>query len=114
MISRASYTGALISTIPPCPAIPWYLTTSADGAFASGDAYIVYPGQGCVYPSIRGEITYQAIQDMRLCQALEERIGRDAVVSLIDKTAGRPLTFEEYPKTDSFFETLHDTMVRML
>lgn len=91
-----------------------YLTTSADGAFASGDAYIVYPGQGCVYPSIRGEITYQAIQDMRLCQALEERIGRDAVVSLIDKTAGRPLTFEEYPKTDSFFETLHDTMVRML
>ena len=83
-----------------------YLTTSADHAFPSGDGFIVYPGKDSVYPSIRGEIMYEAIQDLRICEALEAKIGRAAVTALIDEKAGAPLTFEQYPKTDAFLEEL--------
>ena len=83
-----------------------YLTTSADHAFPSGDGFIVYPGKDAVYPSIRGEIMYEAIQDLRICEALEAKIGRAAVTALIDEKAGAPLTFEQYPKTDAFLEEL--------
>ena len=57
-----------------------YLTTSGDGAFPSGDPFIVYPGKDTVYTSIRGEVFYDAIQDMDICIALEHHIGREAVV----------------------------------
>ncbi len=91
-----------------------YLTTSADGSFASGDAYIVYPAQNGAYGSIRGEVTYDAVQDMMLCQALEEKIGRDAVVALIDKEAGRDLRFDDYPSEPDFLLSLRKRLIEML
>lgn len=91
-----------------------YLTTSADHAFPSGDGFIVYPGKDTVYPSIRGEILYEAIQDLRICEALEVKIGREAVTTLIDEKAGTPLTFETYPKTDAFLEELRAELLEQL
>lgn len=88
-----------------------YQTTSADKRYPSGDSFIVYPGQDCVYPSIRGEITYEAIQDMNICLALEEKVGRERVVSMIDEAAGRDLRFDDYPRNNKFLENLRAKMV---
>ena len=85
-----------------------YNTSSADGAFPSGDGFIVYPGLNGAYGSIRGEVTYQAIEDMRICSALEALIGKDAVVAMIDKAAGRNLRFDDYPCSNEFLENLRD------
>ena len=91
-----------------------YLTTSADGTHPSGDPFIVYPGRDTVYPSIRTEVTYEAIQDMDICFALEEIIGRDAVVEMIDKAAGRDLRFHDYPSSIEFLEGLRAEMIERI
>ena len=88
-----------------------YLTTSADGCFPSGDGFIVYPGTGTVYPSIRGEITYEAIQDMNVCLALEALIGREKVVEMIDEFAGRDFKFDDYPTHKTFVDDLRAKMI---
>jgi len=88
-----------------------YLTTSSDGALPSGDPFIVYPAKDGVYPSIRGEVTYEAIQDMDICFALEKLIGRENVVRMIDEAAGRDLRFDDYPRCKEFLEKLRADMV---
>lgn len=88
-----------------------YHTTSSDRAFPSGDAYIVYPGNETAYPSIRAEITFEAMQDIRICRALEALIGREAVVALIDEAAGKPLRFDDYPDGNDFLEDLRAKML---
>lgn len=91
-----------------------YLTTSSDGAFPSGDGFIVYPGKETAYPSIRAEITYEAIQDIDICYALEALIGRDAVIAMIDEAAGVPLRFDVYPDSDSFLSELREKMIETI
>lgn len=91
-----------------------YVTTSGDKTFPSGDPFIVYPGRDSVYPSIRGEVTYEAVQDMDICFALEKQIGRDAVVAMIDDAAGRDLRFDDYPKNKEFLEGLRSRMVEKI
>lgn len=88
-----------------------YLTTSADGAFPSGDGYIVYPGKNGAYSSIRGEVIRQAFEDVKICRALEEKIGREAVVAMIDKAAGAELKFDVYPSDNEFLEGLRCSMI---
>ena len=88
-----------------------YITTSCDGAFPSGDAFIVYPGKNGVYGSIRGEMTYEAIQDMNICFALEKVIGRDAVVKMIDDAAGGALLFDRFPRSYEYLENLRRQML---
>ena len=91
-----------------------YITTSADGAFPSGDGFIVYPGVDEVFASVRGAVMRQALEDIAVCRALEEKIGRDAVVELIDKKAGCDLRFDDYPKYDGFCDTLREEMIRRI
>ena len=79
-----------------------YLTTSSDGAFPSGDPLVVYPGKSGAYPSIRGEVTFEAVQDMNICFALEEKIGREAVIRIIDEAAGKTLRFDDYPRSSEY------------
>ena len=91
-----------------------YLTTSANGAFPSGDPFIVYPGKEAVYPSIRGEVTYEAIQDMNICFALEALIGREEVEKMIDEAAGRTLRFDDYPCSNDYVEGLRAAMIEKI
>ena len=91
-----------------------YLTTSADRHLPSGDPFIVYPGRDAVYPSIRGEVTFEAIQDMNTCFALEKYIGRDRVVEMIDREAGGELKFDHYPRTKEFPEKLREHMIEKI
>jgi hypothetical protein len=91
-----------------------YVSTSADGWFPSGDAFIVYPSKDGAYSSIRGEVTYEAMQDIRICKALEALIGKEAVVKMIDDNAGRDLRFDDYPRDSKFIDDLRDAMVKMI
>jgi len=91
-----------------------YLTTSADGAFPSGDGFILYPSKNGAYGCIRGEVTYQAIQDIDVCFALEGIIGREAVIKMIDDAADGELTLEKYPSDAAFYETLREKMVKII
>lgn len=91
-----------------------YMTTSGDKSYPSGDPFIVYPGKNGVYPSIRGEVTFEAMQDADICYALEEKIGRDGVVAMIDAAAGMDLQFDSYPKGNAFSEGLRAQMIEKL
>jgi len=91
-----------------------YVTTSGDGAYPSGDPFIVYPAANGTYHSIRGQVTYDALQDMRVCCALEEKIGRSAVIELIDKAAGMDLRFDCYPHNKEFIENLRTQLTNLL
>ena len=91
-----------------------YQTTSGDHAFPSGDPFVVYPAKDGVYTSLRGEVTYEAIQDMRICCALEALVGREKVVSMIDGAAGFDLRFDHYPKNKEYLEKLRAEMVEMI
>ena len=95
-------------------AIDPYMTTSGDGAYPSGDPFILYPGNGEVYTSIRGEVTYDAIQDMNICYALEEKIGRENVVKMIDDAAGFELRFDHYPRNNAYLLSLREQMVNAI
>lgn len=91
-----------------------YQTTSSDGAFSSGDAYILYPSKDGAHTSLRGEITYQAMQDIRICNALAQKIGKDKVIELIDELAGCDLRFDQYPICNELYEKLHDKACELL
>ena len=91
-----------------------YVTTSGDKAFPSGDPFILYPGRDSVYGSIRGQVTYEAVQDMDICYALEQYAGREAVTAMIDRAAGYEIRFDHYPKTKEFLENLRAEMVEKI
>lgn len=91
-----------------------YTTTSSDGAFPSGDPFSVYPTNNGPIPSLRAKVFYEALQDIRLCQALEERIGREEVIAMIDTEAGMDVTFTDYPRNSVFVPRLTEKMKSLL
>lgn len=91
-----------------------YQTTSGDKSYPSGDGFIVYPGKDGVYPSIRGEVTYEAMQDVDICCMLEKQIGRDGVIAMIDAAAGMNLHFDCYPAGNAFCENLRAQMIEKI
>ncbi len=91
-----------------------YRETDAGAAFPSGDAFSVYPDGDSVIPSLRIKVFKNALEDMRLLELLEAKIGRDAVVAAIDRIAGMTLTFRQYPKEDEFFMRLYDYIFEAL
>lgn len=91
-----------------------YVTTSAYGAFPSGDPFVLYPSKDGAYSSIRAKIIYEAIEDMKICHTLEKYIGRQAVIEMIDSYAGAPLAFDVYPKGNDYLERLRNIMTDMI
>ncbi|KKO55201.1 DUF4091 domain-containing protein [Paenibacillus sp. DMB20] len=75
-----------------------FRVTDAGGAFPSGDAYLVYPGEHGPVSSIRFEVLREALQDLRALRLLEEICGRDAVLNALDEGLEEPFTFSRYPK----------------
>ena len=91
-----------------------YVTSSCDGRLPSGDPYIVYPAKDGAYPSIRGKVTYEAIGDMDLCRTLEEYIGRDEVIKLIDNVAEMEVKFDSYPLECDYLPKLRAAMIEKI
>ena len=83
-------------------AIDPYCITDADYNFPAGDAFSVYPYKDGVAESLRIKVFYEALQDMQALTVLENKIGRSAVVKLIDDTAGKEVTFKDYPHCDEY------------
>lgn len=77
-----------------------YVTTSAGGAFPSGDAFSVYPDDDKPLLSLRAVIFKEALQEVDLCKLLESYIGRDEVIKLMDRDTD--ITFSDYPRNYDF------------
>ncbi|WP_274365122.1 DUF4091 domain-containing protein [Paenibacillus thermotolerans] len=75
-----------------------FAETDAGGAFASGDAFLVYPGADGPIDSIRSEVLYEALQDLRALQLLEELAGKERAIAVLEQGLERPITFSEYPR----------------
>nr|WP_051253595.1 glycoside hydrolase domain-containing protein [Paenibacillus alginolyticus] len=78
-------------------AIDPFRVTDAGQGFPSGDAFLVYPGEQGPVESLRLEVFYEAIQDLRALELLESQIGRDAVLLLLEECLEKPITFSDYP-----------------
>jgi len=80
-----------------------FRVTDADGAFPSGDAFIVYPGpEGKPLASLRLMVAQEAFNDFRALKLLEELAGRDVVLGLIDEGLEKPITFSDFPQCDEY------------
>lgn len=74
-----------------------FAVTDADSAFPSGDSFTVYPGENSAVESVRSEVFYEALQDMRALNLLSNLIGKSSTISIIEKDFGK-ITFTDYPR----------------
>ncbi len=89
-----------------------FAVTDADGAFPSGDAFLVYPGEdGEPWGSIRLHVFYDALCDLRALELLESLAGREFAESLIREYAGE-VTFSEYPAGEGWLFSLRERVNR--
>ena len=86
-----------------------YHETDAGAAFPSGDAFTVYPYEDGAAPSLRQKVFGNALEDLRLLNLLEEKIGRDRTVELLERVAGEEITFTTC-KGEDFFAALYDAI----
>ncbi len=90
---------------------PWQ-STSAGYGFFGGDSFLVYPGgDGRPVDSLRYEVFGEAMQDYRACQLLESLVGREQVLSILQKGLERPLKMTDYPHSE---EWVRDVNLRVL
>jgi len=101
------YTGLSVKEINP------FLNTDAGYCFPSGDAFLVYPGETGPIDSIRSEVFYEALQDLRALQLLEEWIGKEKVLQLLEEDAG-PITFRQYPHELLWLLDIRNKINRMI
>lgn len=74
-----------------------FAVTDADSAFPSGDSFTVYPGKSGAIESIRSEVFFQALQDMRALTLLCDRIGKKRTIAAVEADFGI-ITFFDYPR----------------
>lgn len=81
-----------------------------DHDYHSGDQFLVYPGPEGPLDSIRSEVFFAGLQDQRAYQLLESIAGRDVVMKLIRKTAGKDLAINDFPLDQAFLHKLRDAV----
>lgn len=74
-----------------------FAVTDADSAFPSGDSFTVYPGKSGAIESVRSEVFFQALQDMRALTLLCVRIGKKRTIAAVEADFGI-ITFFDYPR----------------
>lgn len=88
-----------------------YAVTDAGGAFQAGDAFLVYPGRGGEpEDSLRMMALNEGFQDYRALVKYEEKVGREEVISLIERLFGGKLSMENYPASYKYIEDLRKTI----
>lgn len=78
-------------------AIDPYRVTDGGYWVPAGDTFLVYPGPNGPLPSLRLKVFHEGLQDLRALQLLEEYLGRDEVLELLEEDLEIPLTFKAYP-----------------
>ncbi|MBE6390534.1 MAG: DUF4091 domain-containing protein [Lentisphaerae bacterium] len=79
-----------------------YGDTTCGHAFPGGDAFLVYPGDDYgPLDSLRHEVFFEALQDMRLLQLLEKFYDRKFLLRTLNKFAkGKTMTVLDYPRDE--------------
>lgn len=81
----------------------------------SGDACLVYPGNGDeVWESLRLNALREAMDDMRALDLLSEKRGRAFAEELVRKVAGGDVDFFNYPHDAAFFLNLREAIAEAL
>lgn len=85
-----------------------YQITDSGGAFPSGDAFVVYPGEDYEpVPSLRLKLINDAFQDIRACEMLEQQTDKETVLAMIDKYLP-DLSFSSYGEAISDIDLLRN------
>lgn len=93
---------------------PWNCNT-AGRASCGGGSFNVYPGKdGTPINALHYEIFSLALQDLRLLQTLEARIGRTRVIQLIHQNIDYEITMDHFPRSADYLEKLHDAVLLKL
>lgn len=86
-----------------------YACTDADGAFPSGDPFVVYPGKGGVpEESQRIMLMDETFSDYRAMKLLESLRGREYVLSLLNEEKNGEITFKKYPRNAAYLTELRE------
>lgn len=92
-----------------------YMNTDCDGLAPAGDTFLLYPGQGGVpEESLRSMHFLQALQDLRALEGLEKKIGRSAVLGLLNQGLEKPLSLTDYPVDERWLLHLRHRVNRLL
>ncbi len=73
-----------------------YEETDSHATFPSGDAFIVYPSEEGGNVSLRYEVVKEGFQDYNALKLLEESIGRERVLALLEENGVKGYT--QYPR----------------
>lgn len=80
-----------------------------DGAFPTGDQFIVYPGDdGQPLYSIRARVFLHGLEDLRALQLLESLSSREEVYALIHENIDYEIRFQKYPKEADYLLDLRE------
>lgn len=83
-----------------------FLCTDGDYFAPAGDAFTVYPGtDGQPLESLRLEVFFDALQDMRALQLCEQLYDRDFVLQLLEEGIP-PITFSAFPQETAFLPAM--------
>lgn len=86
-----------------------YQCTDADGAFPSGDPFLVYPGaDGHPVDSVRSMLMDETFADLRAMKYLESLIGREKVLEYLGEEENGMLTFAKYPQRAGYIIDMRD------
>ncbi len=89
--------------------------TNGDNWVPSGDAFMVYPGaDGNALDSLRHEVFFDGLQDLRALRALENKIGRNAVIAMIQDGVSYTIDMENYPCSAEWLLNLRERINRKL
>lgn len=91
-----------------------FVTTDADQAFPSGDAFLVYPGADGPLDSIRHEALADGMQDYRLLQLVEEFCGREEVLRMLHDGLDYQINIKNYPLKPEWFTNLHSRLFEII
>ncbi len=86
------------------------LSVEPDHDYHSGDQCLVYPGPEGPLDTMRSEVFYAGLQDLRALRLLESLAGRDVVLELIRKTAGQEVKIDNFPLVPSFLHDLRNAV----
>lgn len=84
-------------------AINPFQVTDAGGGFPSGDAFLVYPGKEGPVESIRLEVLAEALQDLRALELLEQKLGREEVIALLEADLEEEISLTVYPRDSEWY-----------
>ncbi len=91
-----------------------FRVTDAGRAFGGGDPFLVYPGPDGPIDSLKYEVHYDALQDLRALRLLEAKIGRQATLDMIEDGLDAPLSMTSYPRSAKWLLNMRDKINRYI